>query len=207
MDRYNGHDSNLVRHNGKKLLMRSCPAIEDVFLSGYTIHLPADIYIDASSKQIEFYIPNVMKPENINNEIFLQKHDPSVTDGFEAAKDFHEEALKWHPFWGVKTEEGYSTFFMHPINRQDLPFLAVSAIVDTDTFPAREPFAFFVKKGFVGTISRGTPILTAFPFKREEWESEIVSYDEFDRKRKASQIHTVFKHPYKKIFWHRKKFN
>lgn len=207
MSRFDGYDKDLQRHGGKKLTMRACPAIEDSFFSGYILHLPADVYIDATSKSIEFSFPQFMDAEVSNRELFLQKHPPSVTKGYEGSKDFHEESLKWNPFWGVKTEEGYSTLFAHPFHRQDLPFHSVSGIVDTDKFPTREPFAFFIKKGFAGIIPRGTPMLQLIPFKRDEWEHEIIEYKDIDRRAKISQIHSVFKHPYKKIFWTRKKFN
>jgi hypothetical protein len=89
----------------------------------------------------------------------------------------------------------------------DLPFYSVSAIVDTDTFPTRLPYAFFIKKGFSGVIPRGTPILTVFPFKRETWESEIVEYDKRDSEKNFSLIWSVFSQGYKKIFWNRKRYS
>ena len=73
----------------------------------------------------------------------------------------------------IKTPPGYSILITQPFNRTDLPFYALSGIVDTDKnpmFPGGYPL--FLKNNFEGVIPKGTPILQIIPFKRESWKSK-----------------------------------
>jgi hypothetical protein len=85
--------------------------------------------------------------------------------------DIHYALL--HPLY-IQTPPGYSILVTQPFNRFDLPFMALTGIVDSD----KEPFfpgnySMFLKKGFSGEIKAGTPLLQIIPFKRDEWKSEV----------------------------------
>ncbi len=189
--------------------IRDCPAVNDAMFAGYTLYLPGDVYIDATGKQVEYNTGSFGIGSRIEgaNFDFVVAHDPLATKGYQSMFTFHEQTLKWQPFWGVRTDEGYSTMFMHPFHRNDLPFYSVTAIVDTDKFATRDPYAFFIKKGFKGVIHRGTPILQVIPFKRDDWQMQIVEPDAKDFHKNRQQTQSVFKQPYKRLFWQRKKFN
>ena len=189
--------------------IRDCPAVNDAMSFGYTLYLPADVFIDATQNEIKFDTGSFGNGSRIKDASFdfVTNHDPLQTSGYKAMFDFHKQALKWQTFWGVKTDDGYSSLFVHPMHRNDLPFYSVTAIVDTDKFATRDPYAFFIKDGFKGVIHRGTPILQVIPFKREEWEMQIVEPDARDYQINKQKIGSVFTQPYKKLFWQRKKFN
>ncbi len=208
MKRFYGHDENLNRNNGLLGGIRACPAVADAIFSGYTLYLPADVYIDATGNSIHVEHADFLSGSRAVEADFpfVLKHDPQATDGYQTLIDFHPETLKWQTYWGVRTEEGYSTLFVHPVHRNDLPFQMVTAIVDTDKFATRAPYAFFIRKGFKGTIPRGTPMLQVFPFKREDWEMEIVEPDSRSYHRDTQLLRSVFRNAYKKIFWERKKY-
>jgi hypothetical protein len=107
----------------------------------------------------------------------------------------------------MKTPKGYSTFFVHPVNRLDLPFHSFSGLVDTDKFPVEVNFPFLIKKDFVGIIPAGTPIAQAIPVKRESWTSEIDPSSSYEL---PAFVHTMHNPPfnfYKKHFWTRKKYS
>jgi hypothetical protein len=78
--------------------------------------------------------------------------------------------------------------------------------VDTDKWPQRFPYTFFIKEGFSGTIHAGTPLLQVIPFKRENFESEIIDLELKDVERLRQISVSRFSNAYKKLFWTRKKF-
>lgn len=188
--------------------IRDCPAVNDAMASGYVLYLPGDVFIDATGKEVRFNVGTFGNGSRIHDAgfEFVTLHDPISTKGYTSMFDFHEQTLKWQTYWGVKTDEGYSTIFIHPFHRTDLPFHAVTAIVDTDKFATRSPYAFFVKKGFKGIIPRGTPMMQVIPFRREDWQMKIVETDSHDYHRNQQMIASVFTQPYKKLFWQRKKY-
>jgi hypothetical protein len=63
------------------------------------------------------------------------------------------------------------------MNRFDLPFINTVGIIDNDKINLSGSLPFFLQQGFTGTIPAGTPYVQIFPFKREDWQSEIVIED------------------------------
>jgi hypothetical protein len=189
--------------------IRDCPAVNDAMSFGYTMYLPGDVFIDATGDTIKYDTGTFGDGSRITDAEFdfITEHDPIQTSGYQSMFDFHKQSLKWQTYWGVRTDEGYSTMFIHPMHRNDFPFYSVTAIVDTDRFATRSPYAFFVKKGFKGIIHRGTPMLQVIPFKREDWDMEIVEPDSRNYHKNIQKLGSVFSQPYKKLFWQRKKFN
>ncbi len=71
----------------------------------------------------------------------------------------------------------------HPINRDDLPFRALSGLVDCDRyhdafvqFPAR-----WVNPNFNGVLPKGTPVVQCLPVKREAWALQFENLTETDK--------------------------
>jgi hypothetical protein len=62
----------------------------------------------------------------------------------------------------------------HPFNRLDLPFISTSGIVDADKGIGSGGVPFAIKKGYSGIIEAGTPILQLLPFKRDNWQKQMV---------------------------------
>jgi hypothetical protein len=89
-------------------------------------------------------------------------------DGYDNLK------FSWMPGWSIKTPKGYSTLFTHPINSPNLPFQTLTAVVDTDKHPLVINFPFFIRENFYGHIPAGTPIIQMIPFKRNDWEMEVI---------------------------------
>jgi hypothetical protein len=90
---------------------------------------------------------------------------------------YYQEHFAWYPDWAVELPEGYSALYTHPLNRFDLPFFMTIGIIDNDKVNLPGTMPFFIAKGFEGTIPAGTPYAQIIPFKREDWESEIIVED------------------------------
>jgi hypothetical protein len=82
----------------------------------------------------------------------------------------------------------------------------MNGFIDTDKFPNRLYFPFFLKDGFVGIIPEGTPIAQIIPIKRDSWISEKALYKEgtefvFENIMKINLIRG-----YKNKFWSKKEY-
>jgi len=120
----------------------------------------------------------------------------------------HSNSLyAWNIKWGVQTPSGYSSIFIHPLNRYDLPFTTTSGIMDTDTYSMGGEIPFFLKQDFEGIIPEGTPIVQIIPIKRDSWQSIRSKYDDRFVKNSLYQIGKTLYGGYKKLFWQKKHYN
>lgn len=177
--------------------IKKCVPVLDSFSMGYHIPLPADLFWDQSTQ--EFSTNSVTD--------LSTKHYFSQTDGVSLPAEFDPQPHKWSNYWHIKTPKGYSTLFIHPLNRLDLPFYSMSGVVDTDSHPLIINFPFFLRKDFHGLIKAGTPMIQAIPFKRDKWTSDIL--DQFASYSGDLASHEVTKPPfgwYKKNHWHKKEY-
>jgi hypothetical protein len=92
--------------------------------------------------------------------------------------------IKFNNFWTIQLPPGYSVLVSHPINRDDLPFRALSGLVDCDRyhdafvqFPAR-----WVDPNFNGVLPKGTPVVQCVPVKRETWALQFENLTDADKK-------------------------
>jgi len=175
--------------------VKRCVPFVDALTSGYIIPLPVDVVY---SKERGFW-------SNAGFEI-VSHHNPSQTQGVVTPPEFNTKPYKWSNNFHIKTPKGYSCLFIHPLNREDLPFHSFSAIVDTDTHPVIINFPFLVRDNFEGTIPAGTPLIQIIPFKRDEWS---MSVKDTGKAHDYALGHEVFTHPlgwYRQKFWNKKKF-
>jgi hypothetical protein len=109
--------------------------------------------------------------------------------------------------WIVVTPAGYSTLFVAPLNSEAIPFRVLAGVVDTDSFYAPVNFPAVCELGRGGSclLKRGTPLVQAIPFKREQWRSEIGRADA-DRLEKLSREMTHSHHVYREQHHQKKAF-
>lgn len=161
-----GGDYFIGPDKGKIPTWKACPAIFDIMGAGYVLKTPCDI---------EFYIDKNGKIASKIEDHFYKDfcHFRPEMPQFEHPEGYYKDHFAWFPDWATKTPEGYSVLYTQPFNRFELPFMTTSGIIDNDQvhFPGSMPF--FVRDGFIGVIPAGTPFVQMFPFKREDWESEI----------------------------------
>lgn len=179
----------------KNETIKKCMPFLDAMTSGYTILLAADILVTDDGIQ------------QISKDIVVASHSKSQIEGMPIPiNEYDNQPYKWINFFLTKTPKGYSTLFVHPLNRLDLPFYSLSGVVETDNHPVPVNFPFFIKKNFRGLIPAGTPIAQAIPFKRVNWQSEVNDTSAADA---SIWIHKILNPPfnfYKRNFWVRKTY-
>jgi hypothetical protein len=188
---------------GKIPTWKACPALLDIFSSGYVLKTPCDIefFLDENEKIS-------VKVKDSDKIDFCTPRAP-LTE-FVHPQGYYEDHFAWWPDWAVELPEGYSALYTNPLNRFDLPFLMTSGIIDNDKVKLPGTMPFFIVKGFSGTIPAGTPYAQIFPFKREDWESEIVIEDPYHLYDKNAANSKKYRVPdggvYQKQVWSPRKY-
>jgi hypothetical protein len=174
--------------------VKKCVPVMDAMSVGYIYSTPVEVIFDAQSGTFAWG----------HDFEFIQWHEKEQIDGWKATDELILIAYKWRNLNVIKTPPGWSTLFTHPLNRMDLPFQTLSAIVDTDKHDAPTHFPFFMKQGFDGKIPMGTPIVQMIPFKRQDWKSVTTNYDK-DASAMFKQSLLV-EDNYKKNIWEAKSY-
>jgi hypothetical protein len=184
------------------LTLKGCNPFLDALTSGYTFKLPFDV---------EFRKDNqgrigIRWATNVN---FISGHGPDQAPGLPGPVGGSETLLKWRPGWRVSTPKGYSTLFTHPLNRHDLPFRTFSGVVDTDMYELGVELPFQLLNNLekdITILEKGTPICQIIPFKREDWNSEIMEFDEDQNKINGFKLKSKIVRSYKSQFWQKKTY-
>jgi hypothetical protein len=187
---------------------KRCIPFTDSFMLGYIQELPCDVIVmyDGYNKEnntdiIKYSWSGPIRPMSTREEDFKSRRVLPDFDGYYKA-EFH-----WNTFWEPETPEGYSTLYLHPLNRYDLPFITLNGVIDTDKWSISGPIPFMIKKGFEGIIPAGTPIYQTVFIKREVWNSEIKEYDKQKQLRTNYSVRRFFNSGYKKLYWSKKEYN
>jgi len=171
------------------LTAKACMPIRDYMTSGYVIKTYADISFtveeDEHGNEMFWYITPDSSSLSGHGNIQL----PSTGDGVK--RDY----IKFMNPWTIKTAPGYSCLFYPPEYLFEDRFKLFPAIVDTDGYdqPIHFPGKIIKRGSFI--VNAGTPIMCVFPFKRDDFTSEVVF-----GKEKASIMSHVLSGAYKKFF-------
>jgi len=174
--------------------IKKCIPLMDGMSAGYMYTTPVEVNFDPISATFAW----------AHEYEFIQWHQQEQIDGWKATDEYIPIGFKWRNLNIIKTPPGWSCLFTHPLNRMDLPFQTLSAVVDTDKHDVPTHFPFYMKHGFEGKIPLGTPIVQIIPFKRQEWKSVADKYDLYD----PSMLNalTLVEDNYKKNTWESKKY-
>ncbi len=182
------------------LTAKGCTPLLDSLSIGYMVCLSSDVQV---------YKDN----NNIINIQWRNTFDPVVSshDDRQISEtifdDFEKTTFKWLYEWHIETPPGYSCIYTHPLNRYDLPFRTFSGVVDTDKYPNAVHFPFKFNKFYDDfVIPAGTPICQVIPFKRDEWRSETLPFDEKIVKMGQSKLLKYINKSYKRQFWSKKSY-
>lgn len=192
----------LLKYDGGRIpTFKSCPALLDIFTSGYLYITPCDLIFTLEDGQ-----PFVKAEEGF--EDFCAER-PNMKS-FEIPYGHHKKHFHWYPNWAPKLPKGYSAIYTHPMNRFDLPFTTVAGIIDNDKMDTPGLMPFFLKNNFEGIIPAGTPFMQIIPFKREDWEMEIKLHDHEEIYNRhlyqAKKYRTKDGGAYKQKTWSKKKY-
>ncbi len=192
------HPENHIGTDGAIVSTKMCPPFFDAITAGYMYVLEDDLHVDIddNGKPILWW----------ENELMLIDKRPY--NDIPIPEGYHPVHYGWRMQWYYETPPGYSILVTHPMNRNDLPFLTASGIIESDIWGLPVFTTFFLKRNFRGVIPKGTPIFQIIPFKRDNWELEVVDNDEeLDKHELLAEDRrsSVYGH-YKKTTWRKKIF-
>jgi hypothetical protein len=184
-NRYTGGEKILSPEKGTyNTTIKACMPVFDLISAGYIIKTPADVMVTINQDGT----PNFSWA--INDYTCIESHGPMQYDSFNIPKEFHPIGYKFINSWITQTPKGYSSIFMSPVLRDDLPFQCLPAIVDTDNHPTPVNFPFFLRKDFEGLIPAGTPMIQIIPFKRQDWQISVNKFSNaFDKIWRRAERH------------------
>jgi hypothetical protein len=178
---------------------KACTPLIDTMTSGYVVTTPADIMV-LIGKDNE---------RNISWNVswnLLDVQDEAVLGNYPIPHGYSPSMLRWYVDWIIETPPGYSLWITHPSHRYDLPFLTINGFVDTDKYPNKLIFPFFLKDNFEGIIEKGTPIAQIFPIKREHWITNLKEYNPDTEIIERNNVKLKMLRSYKNFFWSKKKY-
>lgn len=199
---YKNAESTYTIENGEQAAgTKKCMPFVDSMMSGYVLRFPFDVEVSKSdSGEILFAYPKTPVGE------IIHERPKELGATIPRPPGFAPNHLAFSGFWGIKTPKGFSLLVTHPLNRHELPFHTISAIMDSDEFFAPGNIPFFIKEDFEGVIEAGTPIAQLIPIKRESW----VMVDKADNLKKKANYRGMLARMadfnYKKTMWHRKEY-
>jgi hypothetical protein len=186
---------------GKMFGFKACPAVLDTFQTGYLLVTPCELEFYEKNGKIKVKVP-------IGFDDFVGERPPM--QGFATPHGYSPWHFHWYANWAPELPEGYSSLYVQPINHFELPWVTVGGIIDSDKVTTSGLIPFFLKEGFTGVVPAGTPYLQIIPFKREDWESEMIFHSPMDIFKKTQQTSDLFRTSeggvYKKLFWSKRKY-
>lgn len=183
--------------------IKKCTPYLDALTTGYMYVLPFDIEVTLDADGEKRLVWGPLR----NGSDVLEIESSIRIDGVPIPKEFDQYAWRFLNNPSIDTPKGYSVLITHPLNRQDLPFLTLSGVIDSDNFYMPMAITFFLKKDFVGILPKGTPLAQILPFKRVDWTHEVTP--PLPKKEKDSwefKLRSVINRSYSKQFWSRKSY-
>jgi hypothetical protein len=155
------------RDRAANATFKKCVPLLDGMSAGYIVPLWADVMVEQSNNLPQIYWKT-------KHDIF-SLHGQSSRE-MPAPVGYDQVVYKYNNCWIPQTPKGYSCLITSPFGYGDLPFKAVSAIVDTDRSTLELIFPMWVKTGLEGIVEKGTPLVQIIPFKRDDWDSTFDYY-------------------------------
>ena len=196
LPRYVNRSDKPIKSLGQKDL-KTCVPFRDAMITGYMILLPADIEvcIEANGDVDVFHNPQLtFKVVEKRGALTEQNQGYGMPNPIGTVPIM----FAWGALFGIGTSKSDSVLVTHPLNRNDLPFVTTSGIIDSGFFKVSGNIPFFIKEGFSGVIPKGTPIAQVIPFKRENWISRYIPSD-----RKAYALFMTLRDTYLDSFYSR----
>lgn len=187
--------------------VKKCMPIFDAMTAGYVFKAPCDIYLDGTNpNKLTYSIPASLK--QYEEALFATHHRDQYSEYPINSDREHKDLLRIMPFWSAKTPEGYATLVVPPLHGDLGPLRAIPGLIDTDKFITDGHFSFLVDRTFVGVVKRGTPLAQLIPFKREDWEMELVPQSIADKEVNSQRLllRSVFVNAYKTLFRSKKDY-
>lgn len=197
--------SELTRFENGMPSLKGCSPFFDAISAGYMLLTQCDIEFYQNGNRISVRVLDDAY------EAFVEDRDKYAILPFPEVHGHSMDHFHWWPSWSMTLPEGYSAFYIHPLNRYELPFITTNGIVDNDKFsvPGRVPF--FLREGFTGIIPSGTPYMQVIPFKRDDWSMSITHLEYDDAVKRIDDANEAYRKAghsgYRKNDWSPKHFS
>jgi hypothetical protein len=174
--------------------IKECMPVQDMITSGYIIFNTYEFTLfPVPSKGIENFEVLTHNESHIGNHLYEQC--PVKIHG--SRKNY----FKIRNPWLIKTPPGYSCLILQPFYTFESRYQLMPGIVDTDLHDIPVDFPGYLTSSDPVNVESGTAIAQIVPFKREEWEMEILT-----KPHKTSRLQFMFSSAYRKIFHNKKIF-
>jgi hypothetical protein len=172
--------------------IKRCMPVFDAITNGYVLYTYTDVWI-SQKDGLPWYEWPSFNP--------IQWHPVEQAPNHPDRNGHQTSYPKWMNPWGIQTPPGYSTLFVQPLHRESI-FTILPGVVDTDQYTPAVNFPFVLNNvKFEGLIPAGTPMAQVIPFKRDSWEMNIGSQEDFQNQNKISmRLRTKFFDSYKSQF-------
>jgi hypothetical protein len=156
----------------EQMTVKKCPPFIDAMTYGFLMPLVADLRVENGAFSWDREVPSGAMANYSRSPIDFHDNNQVVGTPF-----FDEDrfVVKFTNYWTVELPPGYSLLVTHPINRQDLPFVTLTGLVDSDlyfdnfiNFPAH-----WRDDKFNGVLPKGTPVAQCLPLKRDSWSARF----------------------------------
>jgi len=159
-----------------------------------------------NTKRIKLEFPqslDLRQGENLGRHSWEQVGDYCSLKNFR----FGQELLKLTNPWSIKTPKGWSCYFKNVPNNWENNIEIIEGSVDTDSYVNCVNFPFVWTGEEVGEtlIPKGTPLVHVIPYKRQDTEFSIGTWDEKEITKINLKLGTLVKDKYKSLFWHKRK--
>ena len=153
--------------------LKRCLPFLDGLMSGYVLLTWVDIHIKKNeNKEIDISWEN---SQDVQQSQIAERKGLSGHTIPRPAGHLNNH-LVWLPQWGWKTPRGYSTLVTHPLNRFDLPFTTMSAVVDSDKYFTGGNIPFFIKEDFEGLYLKALHLLKLFQLKEKNGFQFLIQH-------------------------------
>jgi hypothetical protein len=190
----------IIDGNENNMSSKKCIPFLESFTTGYSIVLPCDILVKQTDGQTNI----TWRMEEFN---ILSSRSELATNGMSIPIGCGSTHFVWQFPTTFEIPSGYSILFTHPLNRNDLPFVTMSGVIDGQyVLSEGGNVPVFFSNVFEGVIPQGTPIAQIIPFKTEDWKSEEDNslIEKSIQNRKKSNL--LMSGWYKKNYWKRKSY-
>lgn len=184
--------------------LKHCPPVIDALSTGVIMPLATDLHIAGGELSWDWAPP--ILGDALISRAPVGLHVPEQAAGV-PLRVAANAVVKFMNFWTLDVPEGWSLLFTHPLNREDLPFRALSGVVDCDLFGdgyVHFP-ALWVDPAFEGVLPRGTPVAQVFALPRAAQGLEIaeMNAEEIARNREVQRALGEARGVYRKNYRHR----
>ena len=178
--------------------LKTCMSFLDTLTSGYIVQLHCDIYVERDEGKFNMSWTSVEKP--------ISPRGPEMAAQLPNLPGFDSFSQAWELKWGFVVPKGYSVLVTQPLNRFDLPTFCTSGIIDADVMISGGGIPFALRSDFEGIIPAGTPIAQLFPYKRDDWKSEVMEAGP-DSLAAANRARNKVYGWYRETLWKKKNFD